>query len=408
VRAALLIAVAGLSLVVPGSSAAPRCSEDRVTGIRLSYYPWSQTGFPSLGRHGLIADQPLLNAFATDYANHPRLTVNGQTASGPANIENFFLFWLPERLNNIAVGRTQPPAGSDLDLGTDAGLGRALWLTHLSGYYTGVWLRHYLGAASVRPMTDKSLAAAYATAVDAPRTVANRGTGSRVLDYTRHSVRAPVRVPADNDPFKVLLPFNGEVGIFGYDAQWLHLILPPSPNAPTRARPFKQPFFSYDPTQLLSASYAIPEKPYLQAARQRYAAARSAGASAEARLAEMTNGSAGEQPLITEQVHNEATSTALYETGIPGGTTYRGFVQPAYDQLLGYATYAVMTNQANSLNALAAYATQNVDHARQQIRTTAMWWSDTTSYLASVLDGHNDHSDLAASLPHFTVRPGCR
>jgi hypothetical protein len=401
-----LVTLVSLCVVATGASAATSsCTTTRpVTGIELNYYPWVDTGFPSLAQHGLIADSTLLNAFATEYANHARRTVNGWTTQGPADIQNFFLFWLPERLNDIAVGRASPPEGTGLDLGTSAGLGKALWLTHLSGYYTGVWLRHYLGAAAVRPMNDKNLAEAYATAVDAPREVANSGSPAQVLAYVRHSVRAPTRVPADGDPLKVFLPFNGEVGIFGFDAQWLHLILPPNPNAPTNARPFKEPFFTYDPTKLLTASYAVPERPYLQVARQRYAAASSAGAEAHARLAEMTNGSTGETPLIIEQLRYHAESTALYETGIPNGTTYRGFVQPAYDQLLGYATYAVMTPQANSLDALAAYATKDVDHARQQIRTSALWWSDTTSYLASVLDGHNDNPSLAASFPHFTYR----
>lgn len=42
-------------------------------GVRLSWYPWADNGFPSLPAHGLIANQDLLDAFAREYANNPHL-----------------------------------------------------------------------------------------------------------------------------------------------------------------------------------------------------------------------------------------------------------------------------------------------------------------------------------------------
>jgi hypothetical protein len=111
-----------------------------IAGVRLSWYPWGDNGFPSLPAHGLIANHGLLDAFAREYANDPHLNNTGETCQLGAEMQDFFLVWLQGRLSNIVAGIDSAPDPYELDVFTAEGLGTAPWLVHLIGYCASVWL----------------------------------------------------------------------------------------------------------------------------------------------------------------------------------------------------------------------------------------------------------------------------
>jgi len=125
----------------PGLSVDCGCGDSEITGVRLSSHPWVDNGFPSLGEHGLVANSGLLDAFAREFANNPRLTNRGEIRRSDPEMQDFFLIWLPNRLFNIAAGLEVAPENYRLDMSTAQGMGSAQWLAHLGGYYAAVWLR---------------------------------------------------------------------------------------------------------------------------------------------------------------------------------------------------------------------------------------------------------------------------
>lgn len=109
------------------------CADAHITGVRLSFHPWTDSGFPSLGDHGLIANYGLLDAFAREYASDPHPTNTGERRGGKPQLQDFFLIWLPNRLFNIVAGLGKPPEPYQLDVSTPEGMGTAQWLMrHLS------------------------------------------------------------------------------------------------------------------------------------------------------------------------------------------------------------------------------------------------------------------------------------
>jgi hypothetical protein len=155
---------------------------------------------------------------------------------------------------------------------------------------------------------------------------------------------------------------------------------------------------------LLDATYALPEEPYLLDARQGFRAA-GAGSPSATRLRQTINGRLGEEPLVAQQLRYYLHATALYSVGVPTATSYRGFGPEQYDRVLAWAAYAVMVNQANSFNALAAYAAQDADRGRRQARANALWGTYLFMYLQGVLDHRHDGATIEAALPTFTDEP---
>jgi hypothetical protein len=389
---AVVVAVSALS----GSAAA---AEPGVTGMKLTHYPFT----PKLqAEHGVIPDQTLLDAFAREYGNHPRKTIHGRMTTTVRNPEEFFNFWLPNRLYNIAMGTQGPPAGTDLDLSTDAGLGRALWLAHLNGYYGGVWLRNDWSrfdeprSGGTEP-SDDQLSATYARVVDEPRRMANHGTDEEVVEYSRFALRGRLPTPS-TDVVSTVVPANDEVGMFGFDASYLRYLLPPYPNKAPATKPPVDPYFTLDETQLLTATYGIPEEPFLVQARKNFARIDDTGGDATMRRTLAEVGNPGEEPLLAHQNRLGTLATGLY---LPPGD-YTGFDQAEYDQLLSWTIAGVMINHANGLNALAAYSLKDPALSRRQIRSSAMWWAFTYLYVMGVMDPHHDGKTLAEAQPKFT------
>jgi hypothetical protein len=414
-HAVLWIVVMGLATSMLGGGIAssapvsPRCSGE-TTGLRLTSYPNADNGYPSLAAHGVIADHAILDAFAREYANCPhRDATDGQLVVGEPDVQDFFLFWLPNRLNNIAAGVESAPRGTEqvLDLHTDEGLGRALWLSHLSGYFSGVWLHLNMGTPVGSPRTDSDISNVYATAVDEGRWVANHGSASQVNAFNRAALRTQLPLTGTIDlttAIGVVMPAGNDAGQFGFDIGFLQYLLPPSLNAPLDADPFATPYVTADPTKLLDATYALTEEPYLTSARQGYASAQAGGWQTSSRLRDAIDGRLLEEPLVAQQLRYYLHATALYSVGVPSGTAYRDFGPEQYDRVLAWAAYAVMTNQANSFNALTAYAMQDVDRGRRHARANALWGTYLFMYLQGVLDDRHHGEQLEVALPTFTAQ----
>jgi hypothetical protein len=389
-----------------------------IAGVHLSFHPWEDNGFPSVGRHRLIPDHDLLDAFAREYANDLLSTKAG--AVGPApEMQDFFLLWLQNRLSNIAAGTEDAPAPHQLDLSTAEGMGTAQWLAHLIGYYAAVWLRacwtEFEGPRRNIPMHDRSFAAIYSRKLDRARDMALRGSDQETIEFSRAMLRknTPLRararlitrmLRADRLIAKVNDRLPGEVGIFGYNAGYLRHVLPPSLNSPINATPCAERYYFGDPNTLLDAHFALEEQPFLSQARATYAAAGGAGPDVVARLNEAIHGRPGETDLLVRQQNWDSLATAFYRIGVPGASVYRGFDQVQYDRLLAWTSYAVMNNVANGYNALSAYSTQDAQLARRHITASTLWWGSILTYVIGCVDGRTDGIPLQESLPRFTTR----
>jgi len=389
----------------------------RIAGVRLSWYPWADNGFPSLPAHGLIANHDLLDAFAREYANNPHLTNTGETCQVGAEMQDFFLVWLQSRLSNIVAGIESAPAPYELNVLSAEGLGTAQWLAHLIGYYASVWLRaqwlEFDGprTANLRTLSDRVFSMIYRHELDPAGEIALSGSDAAVTQFTRDLLRKNrprsvaghriARLLGTHKLTAKLYREPGEVGIFAFNAGFLHHILPPSLNSPTDARPFTESYYTGNSHQLFDAHFALPEQPFLTQAREIFAAAGSAGGDVADRLDEAITGRPGEQALLWRQQNWDTIAAGLYRVGIPGGTVYRGFDQPQYDRLLAWTSYSVMHNVANGYNALSAYATGNAELARQQVISRTLWWGFLYSYLLGATDRRHDQVDLGVSLPRF-------
>jgi hypothetical protein len=359
-------------------------------------------------RNVFVEDADALAVLVEEYVSGPRRTVNGDMDSSPnADAQNFFLFWLPNRLTNMAMEQAAPTGGTSLDLTSDSGFGRGLWMAHLCGYYFGVWLRLNLTQFD-RPrraseMTDDGLAYLQERFVGPLVQVATIGTDEAVLAESLTSLRRPITFPksrvASDLVMSVLVPGGSEVGIFGFDTSWLRHILPPSRNAPHDARPFSNSILVSDKSRLLDATYAIPEERFLVDARIAFAALDTTSPDVARRLHDAVNGKRGQSSLLAHQRRWNRFATALYARGIPGGTVYRGVDQQQYDRLLTWASYSCMIPQAAAFNALVAHATQDADLARRQTRARALWWALVTTYCASVADPRQDDRTIAEAFP---------
>jgi hypothetical protein len=401
--------------------AAPSGCASTYSGIKLTRYAGDDPGNPILAKHGVIVDPAVLEAFAREYANCPRVSTRNQFGIHEPNPSEFFVLWLPNRLYEMVTGDLPPPAGAEsMDLMTEAGAGRALWLIHLAGYYSGIWLDRVQDASygSTEPndnqpgnpnTTNDNLDNAYLLSVEDAFQVAFGGTDDEVLAFNRASLRTdPTRVNTGyvdiNTGIAQLLPIGNNPGHFGYDIAYLDAILPPSASAPPGAAPFADPYVTFDMTKLLDATYALPELTFLKNARASLLAAENGSAEAQLRLADAINGGVGEQPLLSQQLEYFALSEGLYRG--PLSTGYMSFPLDHYDILLGWGTYISMTNQALSYQALSAYATRNVDLGRRLAIETALWSTYVTLYALGVTGDNTPNVTLDNAMPCFMKAGG--
>ncbi|MEE3753122.1 hypothetical protein [Mycobacterium intracellulare] len=389
--------------------------------MRLSFHPWADNGFPSLGRHGLVANHGLLDAFAREFANNPRLTNNGEMRRSDPEMQDFFLIWLPNRLFNITAGLETAPENYQLDMSTAEGMGTAQWLAHLGGYYAAVWLRacwtEFEGERPNIAMRDRKFHAIYKRQLDTAREVALYGSDSDAIEFSRGMLRKNAPRPAPGRRITRLLKADrlasmlgdrlpGEVGIFGFNAGFMQHILPPGLNAPTSATPFADPYYTGDSHVLLDAHFALAEPAFMTEARKSWDSVTSADGEVAVRLKEAIDGRPGESTLLARQQSWDTLAAFLYRVGIPRATVYRGFNQEQYDRLLAWTSYSVMMNVANGYNGLSAYATRDAKLARQQITTSTLWWGFILTYVIGCMDGRTDSLPISDSLPRFLTANG--
>jgi len=407
--AATVLAVSfSVTSAVQASDEAPGNSP--VTGVRLSWYPGAETGYGALAEHGVTSAPELLDALARDFADGPRLTSYGRTTTGEPDMQDFLVVWLPVWLNELMSGTAADTHG--LDPGRPADMSKILWLAHVSGYYGGVWMRKNfldfdLPLHAGLPFSDAGIGQFYSNFVDEFRAVADRGDPAQVMAATRATLRSNLVIaPSGIDSATLVsqvLPPTDNLAAFAYDATWLENLLPPRLDAPVNAVPGVDNLFTRDQRRLLSARYGIPEQAYLTRARAAYDGVLSATGEVKARYDQTVDGKLGEVPLQLAQQRFNLYGVAVYGVGLPAASNYRGFSQPQYDRVLTWASYAVMGNQSNSMNALSAYAVRDVPAARNQIRATSLW----AAYVGSYGWGHLNPAVTAAQpmstlLPAFT------
>ncbi|MFJ8816430.1 hypothetical protein [Amycolatopsis thermoflava] len=381
-----------------------------MTGVHLSWYPGAETGYAALAEHGVTSAPELLDALARDFADGPRLTSYGRTATGEPDMQDFLVVWLPVWLNGLMSGTAADTHG--LDPARPADLSKILWLAHVSGYYGGVWMRKNfldfdLPLHTGLPFSNAGIDQFYSNFVDGFRAVADSGDPAEVLAATRSTLRSDLLIaPSGIDSATLVsqvLPPTDNLAAFAYDSTWLENLLPPHLDAPTNAEPGVDNLFTRDPHRLLGARYGVPEQPYLTRARAAYDGVLSSTGEVKARYDQTVGGKFGEVPLQLAQQRFTLYGNVVYGVGLPGASNYRGFDQEQYDRVLTWATYAVMGNQANSMNALSAYAGQNAPAARSQIRSTLLW----AAYVGGYAWGHLNLAVTAAQpmsalLPTFT------
>ncbi|HVW44077.1 MAG TPA: hypothetical protein VHC18_22275 [Amycolatopsis sp.] len=376
----------------------------------MSWYPGAETGYTALAAHDVQSAPQLLSALARDFANNPRLTAYGQSSTGEPNMQDFLVLWLPVWLNELMSGTASQTYG--LDPSRPADMAKILWLTHVAGYYGGVWLRKVFLDSDIPvhagvPFTNTGIDAFYTNFIDKIRTVAAAGGGDAVLQAARSTVRSDlVATPSGLDSATVvsqILPPTDNLGGFGYDSAWLQDILPPGLDSPTNATPRVDNLFTHNPNLLLDAHYGLGELPYLARARDAYGAMAASTGDVAARYQQVVNGRLGELPLPLAQQRFTLYGSLVYGIGLPAASNYRGFNQDQYDRVLTWASYAVMGNQANAMNAISAYSTKNVTAARAELRSTLVW----ASYVGAYGWGHlnpqiTSDQPMSTLLPKFT------
>jgi hypothetical protein len=376
---AVLVLAGLLATSLNATAQADPNAQGRVIGVQLGPDQEATNGFPSLDQV-LIRDQPLLNAFARQYARDTR----------EPNVENFMMWWLNNRLFAIAAGKAKPPRGfrGALDMSTDAGLKRALWLTHVVGNNTGAWYHYTLDEFGPCRCTGAANNAFYEAQVPgelAAAKAANHSSGNDLFAYDLSTVRSPTGSP-----------FAGQLGFYGYDTSFtLAQTVPPgAPVPPVIANPFApKPWVSWDggsnattcqsPSCLLDATYAIDDPPFLRAARGVFAAMLNGNAEVQARLqrAIVGNGTAADN-LYTQM--NAGLGLGLQ--GVPSGTFANWTSQADFNILLYAQTYTGMYNQAVAMSGLVAVATHDAALGHIAAREQQLWNGYSGGYGATVGD----------------------
>jgi len=407
---ALLWSTAVATAIPENTSAATApngCSESGVSAVDLSWYPGAETGFTALAAHGVHSAPDLLDALARDFANGPHLASYGETTTGEPSMQDFLVLWLPVWLNQVVAGTATNTYGLDPSRPDD--MDKILWVAHVAGYYGGAWLRkdfldYDVAVHAGLPFSNSGIDQFYSNFIDDLRAVADHGSATAVLSAARSTLRSDLVIPISGVDSSSLvaqiLPPRDNLAAFGYDSTWLANILPPHPDAPFNASPKVENLFVRDQGNLLDARYGIPELSYLTGARSDYQRVASATGTTRTRYQQTVNGNLGELPLLLSQTRFSLYGHLVYGAGIPAASNYRGFNQEQYDRVLTWATYAVMGNQANAMNAISAFAEQDVPGARRELQSTLVW----AAYVGAYAWGHLNLA-ITAAQPMETLLP---
>jgi hypothetical protein len=397
-RTAVRGAVAALAIAAGGpvATAAAASEPSTCSGVELSPYEYP----PALSAV-MTPDPALLNALAREYC---------QTTAHPS-VEDFSMWWVFNRMEDIALGAASPPPGITLDLSRDEDLKRALWVQHVFGTYTANWYWHngHSGPAYGPTSYNQSIKAlgpviagadaGYARSIaqmQADMRLANHGTAPDVTAFNLSSVRGDPIVPGTTGAglYQTMFsPSSGDAVFYGYDLAFLDAVV--HTNKPAFAPPH-DPYFTYSLAEPFDATYAIGDAPFLAVSRG-HAAAVAGGSRGPRAQARMSAAIAGAQPL--DQL--VPVITLWYGVGYglwaPGlANSLRDYSEPEYNVVLKAGVYTLQWSQSNALAGLAAYATEDTDLGRRQVRAVALWKAYAWAYL-------NTLGGSATRLPTFTT-----
>lgn len=401
-------AIAGHAIV--GHAVADHPTHPPVTGLALTWYPGTATGYPALASHDVHSAPKLLDALARDYASYHHITSYGRTTDAD-NLQDFLVLWLPNWLNSVIAGTTSDTDG--LDPSKPADFSKLLWVAHVAGYYGGVWLRMDVVDTDVLPVhfglpfSNAGINTYYDNFVDKLRAASTNKHGQAVLAAARSTVRSgPIIPPSGLDSATLvtqILPPDDNLAAFGYDSTWLHDIVPPGLDAPTAAKPAIANLFTHHAAKLLDAHYGMARTRYLVRAEAAYRKVASSHGAVASRYSDVVKGNPGEMSLSLTQARFDLYGTGVYGIGVPLASSYRGLGQSQYNRVLTWAAYATMGNQTNAMNAIAAVATRNVAAARRELRATAIWAAYVGGYGWGNLNLNVTAAQtLSTLLPHFT------
>jgi len=358
----------------------------QIVGVNLTPPPSavpSPTNFPFLA-NVVTPDPNLLDAFARQYAS--------QTST--PDIQDFFLWWLPNQLFNINYGLALPPPGTNLQLSTPDGAKRALWLTLVTGWELGIFAR-WTDGPNFRPVgtpvTNDALATDLAYMVQAQQ--AAFASASDVLAFNLASLRVGGGPP----------PIQSEDGWYGYDAQYLKEIT--TVNLPTGVAPIPN-YITYT-SGTLDATYQIGDAPFLAAARVLYNIVLPAlGGGSNSAIQQRLNYALNTpSSLASYQQGFEALGHEVWGVqaiGIFQNTPYNEFVK-----ILTLSAYFVQYSQTDTMMALSAYALQNAFLGRAQAMAVALFRCYVELYVLGLIDPNSTEHfpSLTAAFAQFRTAP---
>lgn len=306
----------------------------------------------------------LLDSLATEYA-----TSQGE---GPLDIVQFLYVGVPATAIDSALAESA----------NDIPPGQLLWLSYVSGYFAGLWLRGQIAAAQPgsllttfsAPLDDAGftqLAARAGSGVDAAA-----GAAAAVLAYNEMSL---FDTPNPADPE---LPYRGLVDTFGYNQGALMQIL----EVP--------PFGVRDPDQTtgcsgtLSCTYEAP----VVTALERFAPA-------QEKLNDPRRPAYRRLAQQIEPVQELAISRGRRAWGGEPGLSVEGFSKATYDQTIDVSTSSLEQAQAGALATVQAVAEKTVGVGRQAALAAAVIDAGLGGNRAGLRDGRPDREQ-----PRFVER----
>ena len=372
-----------------------------ITGIELTDHPWVDNGFADLAEH-VTRDDALLDALARQYAAQ---------ATAPT-VEDFLLVWLPCLLYDIGYAGVDAPA--ELDLATDAGIRRALWLAHVIGWYVGVYSRTAFRLGGyifvTTDLTPEVLSGTIAAADRARR--AALGSDDDALAFTVQSLYGDLP-PGPLPPAPEMLLFGpglgvGEVSWYAYDLGFIDSICTTNHPAAVPAEPDYVTYTEHatTPAGLVDAAWKIGDAPFLATVRARYAALGVADDRARARFdAALQDPNEPDEPskrLLGLQDRMAAQGNMIWSGPPFPGPDVTVFTVEQYHAFRTASAYYVQCNQANAMAALVAHATEDAALARTEAALSGVFHYLIDNSMNGAFDTHADGAaSMADALPRF-------
>jgi len=372
-----------------------------ITGVELTDHPWIDNGFPDLADH-MTRDDALLDELAREYA----------TQTDDPSMADYLLVWLPRRIYDAGYAGTAVPAA--LDLATDDGIKRALWLGHVVGWYVGVYSRTAFRLGGyvfvTADLTPEVLSGTVAAADRARR--AALASDDDVLSFALHSLYGDL-APGPLAPPPEMLSFGpglgvGEVPWYAYDLVFLDSICATNHPAAVPAEPDYVTYSESAATSagLLDATWKIGDPPFLASVRARYDALANSDDSTRARFdAALHDPREPDEPsksLLGLQDRMAAQGKLIWSGPPFPGPDVTVFETEHYHGFRTASAYYVQFNQANAMAALVAHATVDPALARSEAALSGVFHYLIDNSMNGAFDPRSDGAPtMADALPRF-------